>query len=142
MGATSGTSPTPPYSVPPAAAAASIAQPPHAPNPSGGTDAGNTTAAARALFVPPCATVHTAAAATQLAVAQATGKARTPPRKPKALSSKCPYGAVGAASVAPPKKPKAPATSAASSTDEPEAAAPPSGDPSGTHTVYEEMTER
>jgi hypothetical protein len=68
MDAPSGTPPTPPYSIPPAAVA-SVAPPPYVPNPSGGADAGNTTAATRALFVPPRPTLHTSAAA-----AQAPGK--------------------------------------------------------------------
>jgi hypothetical protein len=51
MDAFSGTPPTPPYSIPPSAAAAasSVAPLPNAANPS---DAGNPAAAARALFVP------------------------------------------------------------------------------------------
>jgi hypothetical protein len=63
MDAFSGTPPTPPYSIPPSAAAPSIAPPPNAANPS---DAGNPAAVARALFVPPRPTLHTGAAAAQV----------------------------------------------------------------------------
>ncbi|KAK1627593.1 hypothetical protein QYE76_001908 [Lolium multiflorum] len=61
MDMTFDTPPTPPYLFPPTAATAFVVAPPHAPNPSSGTDAENT--ASRALFVSLRPTLHTSVAA-------------------------------------------------------------------------------
>nr|XP_051196677.1 predicted GPI-anchored protein 58 [Lolium perenne] len=144
MDATSG---TPPYSIPPTAAAASIVAPPHVPNPSGGADAGNT--AARAIFVLSRPTLHTSAVSAQAAAAQAPGKARPLPNR-KVPAAKRPSPVAGA-NKPPPKKGMASSTRRVKSTppapsmNHPPPSADPSAasaDPSGAHMVFDEVPER
>jgi hypothetical protein len=87
MDAPSGTPPTPPYSIPPTAAADAVL-PAHAPNPSDDAAAGGNSATAHTLFMPPRANLHTSAAAVQVQP--------TAPVKRKTTASKCLAAAVGA----------------------------------------------